>query len=71
MFSEEPTLFRQALLCPENRVPEQLWVLSRGMHSSETHFLLPMESDVSDELEVSSGDLFLFRKCLLRVKKII
>lgn len=64
MFSEEPTLLWQARLCPEKRVPEQLWVLSRGRHSSETHLLLPMESDGMDELEASSVDLFLFRKCL-------
>lgn len=66
MFSEELTLLRLAWLCPEKNVPEQLWVLCRGRHSSETHFLLSMESEVVEEFDVSSMDLFLLRKCLSR-----
>lgn len=51
---------------PEKSAPEQLWVLSRGRHSSETHFLLPMESESVEEFDVSSVDWFLLRKCLSR-----
>lgn len=69
MFSEELALLRPDWLCPEESEPEQLWVLSRGRHSSETHFLLPMESEDVEEFDVNSVDLFLLRKCLLRREK--
>lgn len=68
MFSEELTLLGKDRPGPEKVVPEQLWVLSLGRHSSETHFLLPIESDAVDEFEVRSVDRFLFRKCLQREK---
>lgn len=69
VFSEELTLFWQDCSCSEKMEPEQLWVLSRGRHSSETHFLLPVESDVGGEFKVSSVDLFLLRKCLWEGEK--
>lgn len=45
--------------------PEQLWVLPRGIYSSETHFLPLMGSDVVAEFKDCSTDLFLLRKCLI------
>lgn len=69
MFSKELTLLWPAWLPPETSAPEQLWVLSRGRHSSETHFRLPLESEGVDEFDVKSVDRFLLRKCLSRTEK--
>lgn len=70
MFSKELTLLWQAWLRPETSAPEQLWVLSRGRHSSETHFRLPLESEGVEEFDVKSVDRFLLRKCLSRTEKL-
>lgn len=69
IFSGEVTPFWRGWFCSEKIEPEQLWVLSRGRHSSETHFLLPVQSDVVGEFKVRSVDLFLLRKCLLEKEK--